>query len=318
MQLFTEHVTQRHDGITPSQAAAARYRYANARFREEWHNEHRTPGVTTRIYYAYEQLGLRPRPGAYAGFVREIDGLVRDIEEMEIRIPRTSHRTSIWLWRNWPRNTRWASSPTRSTPWPRSALSLAATGAAALFQLLYLFGRSRASKPSIEVFRQAVLGLDKLPHQIVHVGDRESNDVDGPRRVGMRAILFTGIIDRGSDQTDARRLPQLPGIARNRATSAMTTPPLDAIIHTLATRFSAAFPPQLDGPLAPSEARRSSPWSTAGAGGRRAPAVGCAHGARRSQAQSSNRRPPRGTSSSWRSRAPISATRWRWAWAPWS
>ncbi|MEZ4581533.1 MAG: hypothetical protein R3A10_07835 [Caldilineaceae bacterium] len=28
----------------------------------------------------------------------------------------------------------------------------------------------------------------------------------------------------------------------------MTTPALDAIIHTLATRFSAAFPPQLDGP----------------------------------------------------------------------
>ena len=76
----------------------------------------------------------------------------------------------------------------------------------------------RASKPSVEVFRQAILGLDKLPQQIVHVGDRESNDVDGPRRIGMRAVLFTGIIDRGSAQTRAhavcRSYRQLPDIIR--------------------------------------------------------------------------------------------------------
>ena len=218
VQLFTEHVTQRHDGITPSQAAAA-YRYANARFREEWHNEHRTPGVTTRIYYAYEQLGLRPRPGAYAGFVREIDGLVRDIEEMEIRIPPDFapdiHLALAQLAQEY---TLGIISDTIHTHGRGLRYLLQQQGLLRYFSYFIFSDEVRASKPSIEVFRQAVLGLDKLPHQIVHVGDRESNDVDGPRRVGMRAILFTGIIDRGSDQTRAhavcRSYRELPGIVQ--------------------------------------------------------------------------------------------------------
>ncbi len=32
--------------------------------------------------------------------------------------------------------------------------------------------------------------------ELVHVGDRESNDVDGPHAVGARAILVTVVKDR--------------------------------------------------------------------------------------------------------------------------
>jgi putative hydrolase of the HAD superfamily len=73
-----------------------------------------------------------------------------------------------------------------------------------------------ASKPSLQVFRQASLGLGFPPWQMIHVGDRESNDVDGPLTVGMRAILFTGIIDRGSAKTRAtavcRNFRDIPAI----------------------------------------------------------------------------------------------------------
>src|SRR5690606_175735 len=75
-----------------------------------------------------------------------------------------------------------------------------------------------AAKPSTQVFRQAALGLGLPPQQIVHVGDRESNDVTGPVSIGMRSILFTGIVDRGSAGTRAhavcRNFRDLPALVR--------------------------------------------------------------------------------------------------------
>ncbi|MCB0065532.1 MAG: HAD-IA family hydrolase, partial [Caldilineaceae bacterium] len=72
------------------------------------------------------------------------------------------------------------------------------------------------SKPSPRIFRRASLEIGLPPTMIAHVGDRESNDVAGPLSIGMRAVLFTGIIDRGSEQsratavcTDFRKLPYL-------------------------------------------------------------------------------------------------------------
>jgi putative hydrolase of the HAD superfamily len=76
----------------------------------------------------------------------------------------------------------------------------------------------RVAKPAAAVFRQAALGLSLSPASIVHVGDRERNDVLGPRAVGMKAILFTGIVDRGSQKTNAhavcRKFVELPDMIR--------------------------------------------------------------------------------------------------------
>ncbi|MCB0086133.1 MAG: HAD family hydrolase, partial [Caldilineaceae bacterium] len=75
-----------------------------------------------------------------------------------------------------------------------------------------------ASKPSPVVFYQAAMGLDVAPTQMVHIGDRESNDIDGPLNLGMKAILFTGLVDRGSQHTQAhavcRNFVDLPQIVR--------------------------------------------------------------------------------------------------------
>jgi len=58
-----------------------------------------------------------------------------------------------------------------------------------------------ASKPAPAVFEQASAGLGAPLTQIVHIGDRESNDVSGPLTMGMQAILYTGVIDRGSQNS---------------------------------------------------------------------------------------------------------------------
>jgi HAD superfamily hydrolase (TIGR01549 family) len=215
-ELFARHVAARHAQIKPAQAMAA-YDVANQRFREEWHTNHVTPGVATRIYYAYEHLGLSPKPGYYARLVREIDELVREIETMEVRIAPDFvpdlHYTLQLLAREYKLG---IISDTIHTHGRGLRYLLERQGVLPYFSYLVFSDEIRASKPATRVFRQAAIGLDVVPTEIVHVGDRESNDVAGPLTIGMKAILFTGIVDRGSQHTRAhaicRQLSDLPRI----------------------------------------------------------------------------------------------------------
>ncbi len=75
------------------------------------------------------------------------------------------------------------------------------------------FGRS---KPHPSVFAEVCRRLELLPDEVVHIGDRESNDIIGPKNFGMHAILCTAVLDRGSAHTradailnDFGQLPQL-------------------------------------------------------------------------------------------------------------
>lgn len=213
-ELFAQRITALYPRIKPAKAMAA-YDVANQRFREEWHANHITPGVTTRIYYAYEHLGLSPKPGHYAGLVREIDELVREIETMEVRIPPDFvpgiHYTLELLAREYKLG---VISDTIHTHGRGLRHLLDQQGILPYFSYLIFSDEIRASKPATAVFRQASMGLDVVPTEIVHVGDRESNDIQGPLSIGMKAILFTGVVDRGSQQTRAhavcRNFPDLP------------------------------------------------------------------------------------------------------------
>ena len=218
VQLFVEQVTRHHPQIAYAQAEAA-YAYANSRFRHDWHEEHRTPGVTTRLTYAYEYLGLMPDVGRYSDLVREIDELVREIEAMEIRIPPDFapgiHGALAELA---PHYTLGIISDTIHTHGRGLRYMLEQQGLLQYFSYFIFSDEVGASKPSTAVFRQAMNGLGLGPAQVAHLGDRESNDIAGPLSVGMRAILFTGIIDRGSKQTRAhaicRDYRELPAIVR--------------------------------------------------------------------------------------------------------
>lgn len=215
-ELFAQRIGELYPHILSAQAMAA-YDVANQRFREEWHTNHQTPGVTTRLYYAYEHLGLTPEPGHYARLVREIDELVREIETMEVRIPPDFvpdlHYTLELLAREYKLG---IISDTIHTHGRGLRHLLDRQGILPYFSYLIFSDEIRASKPAAAVFRQAAIGLDVVPTEIVHVGDRESNDVQGPLQIGMKAILFTGIVDRGSQQTRAhavcRKFTDLPRI----------------------------------------------------------------------------------------------------------
>jgi putative hydrolase of the HAD superfamily len=57
------------------------------------------------------------------------------------------------------------------------------------------------SKPAKCVFEAAKEGLGFEYNEIIHIGDREHNDVLGPKKMGMHSVLCLAALDRGSDRT---------------------------------------------------------------------------------------------------------------------
>ena len=72
------------------------------------------------------------------------------------------------------------------------------------------------SKPHPRVFDAAAQRLDLPRDAIVHVGDRQHNDIAGPQALGMKAILYVGArdADRAGTTADAvcERFTDLPHI----------------------------------------------------------------------------------------------------------
>ncbi len=125
-------------------------------------------------------------PGKYAGLVQEVDELVARSRRWRSAYRPISRRASTTPCSCCPRSTGLASSPIPFTPMGAGCATVATTRAAAIFQLFRLFGRDGEGEAFTDVFRQAAIGLGFHPSQIVHVGDRESNDVAGPMSIGMR------------------------------------------------------------------------------------------------------------------------------------
>ena len=80
------------------------------------------------------------------------------------------------------------------------------------------------SKPHRSMFDRACDELGVSLEEIVHIGDRDHNDVKGPHAVGAKAILFTGSRpdDKNATSADAicERLSELPAIVDRLAAQA--------------------------------------------------------------------------------------------------
>ncbi|MDX1426066.1 MAG: HAD-IA family hydrolase, partial [Kiloniellales bacterium] len=59
------------------------------------------------------------------------------------------------------------------------------------------------SKPHRDMFERACAELGVAVDEIVHVGDRDHNDVKGPHALGAKAVLFTAARDADKDATTA-------------------------------------------------------------------------------------------------------------------
>lgn len=72
------------------------------------------------------------------------------------------------------------------------------------------------SKPHRSMFASVAGQLDVRIDEMLHIGDRDHNDVKGPHALGMKAILFTATRDRDKNNTTADAVCEsyadLPGI----------------------------------------------------------------------------------------------------------
>lgn len=193
--LFVDEVLAHHD--LPRETVVDALAQANARFRHQWKVEHRTPHIRERLRYGFEVLGLEPTPG--------FEGMVEAYAWMEVHTPpdKTANVRQMLesLHGTYPLG---IISDAIVTPGAQLRELLAKHGLAKFFDVFVFSDEAGASKPDASVFEIAAKALGVQPHEIAHVGDREGNDIAGPLNVGGTAILYTGAVDRGSDETAAQ------------------------------------------------------------------------------------------------------------------
>ena len=186
------------------------YDTADAAFRSVWHEQHVTWTVTERLTIILKGLG-QTLPES------EMVELVRRHEEMELEFRPDFilgvHDAIKALHRNYKLG---IVSDAIFSPGRVLRKLLEGEGLLQYFELFVFSDEVRCSKPEAAVFQAAFKGFHIKPGELVHIGDREHNDIAGPQPLGAKAILCTAAIDRDSANTKAEAIfsdyKDLPGI----------------------------------------------------------------------------------------------------------
>lgn len=195
-KLFAEELQRYHPSLSHEQTQTA-FDHANAWFRQCWKGEHHTPKVSQRLLEGFRFLGLEATP--------TFDNLVTQWERMEVEIspdlaPGIESALEELVARGYQLG---IISDTIVTPGWGLQQMLQEYGLLHLFRVFIFSDEWGAAKPSPTVFQEATRRFNLSYSSLVHVGDREPNDVAGPLAVNAKAILYTGVIDRGHNMSQA-------------------------------------------------------------------------------------------------------------------
>ncbi len=199
------------DPISLEEVSGA-YEEVNDEYNRVWHDEFVTWTVSERIDHILAKLNRTLSPG-------DFDDVVTELEDMEIEIPPD------------PVGGVGAALDEISKVYPLAVVSdtiispgrnlrrwLAMNGLLQHFSGFAFSDEVGKSKPDPAIFESAATQLGVDLKEIVHVGDREHNDIKGAHALGMRAILFTATRDTDAQDTTAdavcRSYSELPGILK--------------------------------------------------------------------------------------------------------
>ncbi|MDE0309916.1 MAG: HAD family hydrolase [Acidiferrobacterales bacterium] len=186
------------------------YEAVNDEFNRVWHDEYLTWTVSERIGHILDKLDRTLSP-------RDFSDLVAILEDMELEVPPD------------PIEGVGAALEELSKAYPLAVVSdtifspgrnlrkwLDLHGLLQYFSGFAFSDEVGRSKPDPAIFASAATQLGVELNEMVHIGDREHNDIKGAHALGMRAILFTATRDTDAKNTTADAVCpsylELPGI----------------------------------------------------------------------------------------------------------
>ena len=176
------------------------YSAVDAAYKKVWYDYHVTWTVAERLQLVLKGLNTTlPKS--------EISELVRLHEEMELEfrpdfVPGV-HEALSELSEKYKLA---VISDTIFSPGRTLRKLLADEGLLDMFDVFIFSDEIGCSKPESKVFHAASDGLGIELNELIHIGDREHNDILGPKKLGMQALLCTAAIDRGSNNTQANAI----------------------------------------------------------------------------------------------------------------
>ena len=200
---------ERH-GPTDRAAVELAYDVADAAFNKVWHDQYHTWTIAERLRVVLDGLG-RDLPEA------DFAALVEAHEVMEVEIyPDAIEGIGEALAALSGRYKLCVVSDTIVTPGTGLRALLGKHGLTDHFSGFAFSDEVGHSKPHPAMFESAARQLGLEVSQMVHVGDRDHNDVKGSQALGAKAILFTASrdTDRATTTADAicERHADLPAV----------------------------------------------------------------------------------------------------------
>ncbi len=198
-----------HQEISPEQVNAA-FDAADAAFNKAWKGHSITWKIADRLLRALMELG-RTLPGD------DLEKLAGDLGRMEVDIPPDPIDGIAAALEDLSRRYKLCIvSDTIVTPADGLRRVLDGHGLGQYFQGFAFSDEVGHSKPHADMFKSAARQLGVEVAEMVHVGDRDHNDVKGAHALGMRAVLFTATRDADRETTSADAVcdhhADLPGI----------------------------------------------------------------------------------------------------------
>ena len=195
-RILVHQFLQRHEPI-PRELVDVAYDTVDAAFRQVWYGQNVTWTVRDRLSVLLQGL-KRDLPAA------EFDELVRLHEEMELAVrPDLAPHVAEALGRLEEEYPMGVVSDAIFSPGRALRQLLADYGILKFFRAFVFSDEIGCAKPNPAAFEAAAKALGITTCEIVHVGDRELKDIEGPHAVGARAVLCTVVKDRGSENTQA-------------------------------------------------------------------------------------------------------------------
>ena len=179
------------------EAVRLAYNVGDAAFNKVWKERHITWPIAKRLRLILNELG-RELPG------ETFNAVVRAHEEMEVDIPPDAMPDAVPVLERLARRYKLCIvSDAIVSPGGCLRRLLENHGLAKFFSGFAFSDEVGHSKPHRSMFESAAGQLGVEIGEMLHIGDRDHNDVKGPQQLGMKAILFTASRDADKTNTSA-------------------------------------------------------------------------------------------------------------------